>query len=469
MATIDRIEIDGRPGEARRPAAKGEGNLRLPRRVLGFLLFPAAGTLLGLVAGIQAAIDLMTFGGLAALLWGFKKPDIGILALAFLCTIDVLSRVIVFGRGLLPWHTFNYVLILMSFAFFRDLLRTRSIPAGIMAAFVAVLAGWLLLSTGEAYDAGQSTILSVACYFGVMAGFARMRAVDRMWFYQALMTGIAAAFVGVLYYLRMDTIPVINYNAWAYVPLMGILGSVLGFHQAGRWKNGQLILLALSSVNLLWVFLSTSRGTLLVAVICMLYLFLGMRKAVHRVSAIGILVVAAVLAGMLFGDEQESTINRITALFDPERDVANRTSGRSDLAAGAWIMFKENPLGLGTGSFSQAWKRLGYDEAGSQYGTRRAAHSAWLSTLAENGVTGMLLQSAFALSFALVGFTRREKHLRALGVLVAVILTVAWLTTEFQGKGLWYLAAGTAVLFSQAPGGPRRRHGTPPTAMTGNV
>ena len=80
-----------------------------------------------------------------------------------------------------------------------------------------------------------------------------------------------------------------------------------------------------------------------------------------------------------------------------------------------------------------------------------AAHSGWIKVLAENGVPGILLLGAYVLSFTVSGWRARNPELLRLGLMVSAVLTVAWLSTEFQNKALWLLAAGATVLLEHNP------------------
>jgi hypothetical protein len=59
----------------------------------------------------------------------------------------------------------------------------------------------------------------------------------------------------------------------------------------------------------------------------------------------------------------------------------------------------------------------------------------------------MLLFTAYVCSFVLAGLGRRDRHLVWLGAFATAILATAFLTTEFQSKAAWFIAAGaTAIL-----------------------
>jgi O-antigen ligase len=129
--------------------------------------------------------------------------------------------------------------------------------------------------------------------------------------------------------------------------------------------------------------------------------------------------------------------------------MTGRTSGRSDLAYGGLIIFQEHPFGVGTGGFTVAWAKMGFRESlsGYGYGASREAHAGWIKILAEDGFLGFLALAAFTISFTVLGWHKRRSGLFSVGLFVTCALCVAWVSTEFASKGLWFLAAGgTAIL-----------------------
>jgi heme/copper-type cytochrome/quinol oxidase subunit 3 len=101
---------------------------------------------------------------------------------------------------------------------------------------------------------------------------------------------------------------------------------------------------------------------------------------------------------------------------------------------------------VGTGGFPARYREVSETGFTFRQGQEVAAHSGWMKTLAENGVMGMLVLSAYVLSFAVVGMRRGDRSQRLIGLLTTSALAVALVSTEFQSKGLWLLAAGTTTL-----------------------
>jgi hypothetical protein len=49
------------------------------------------------------------------------------------------------------------------------------------------------------------------------------------------------------------------------------------------------------------------------------------------------------------------------------------------------------------------------------------------------------------------GLRRQDRRLRLLGLFTTIVLTTAWISTEFQAKGLWLLVAGAITLLRPGP------------------
>jgi O-antigen ligase len=145
-----------------------------------------------------------------------------------------------------------------------------------------------------------------------------------------------------------------------------------------------------------------------------------------------------------------SSEKRFDKLFDSSISYSQRTSGRSVLATGGWYLFLEHPLGVGTGGFSYSYATLDRENIDFHRGRRMQAHSGWIKTLAENGLPGIVLLVSYVWSFALRGWLRRKDGLFLIGLLPSVVLSITFLSTEFQGKGNWFLASAASVLLTRS-------------------
>jgi O-antigen ligase len=368
-----------------------------------------------------------------------------------LCTLDVLSRV--FTGGLWRWNTFNYWLIVVMLISGGQLLRLRGTELRLFQFFLLFLAAGLTVSDNLAL--GAQHILDGIALFGLLLYFRRVRWEAGLAYALAISTGVLAAVGGLVFFLARDRLAYVNPNAWSFFPLTAIFASCLAVATGIGSRRRLSLLLSLTSINGVWVFFSESRGGLMIAVACFAFLLIRLRRW-GLASVVGV-VLAGVLAfttASLLIEQKSRTLSRVGKLFDTSKTLTERTSGRSDLALGAWYVFLDHPFGIGTGGFAPAWagliNRAGLSGFGQ--GSEVSAHSGWAKTLAENGFLGIALLAAFVLSFAFVGWHRGRSTRLLIGGLVTAVLSLGFSVTEFQGKGLWFLAAG--VMSLPRPNGP---------------
>lgn len=405
----------------------------------------------GLGAGFVATLSLLTalgFGlGLIGLLW----PPLGVIGVALLCTVDAPSRIYLMSDGgVLRYNTLNYALLLVALLAAPRLWALRDLSIRLLELFVLCLGLELLLSVE--LELGIQHLVNIVSTFGLLA-YAVIGGRDRItWIWTGIVASAASACGALVYYVKLRGLTYANPNAWAYFPLTGLFCACLGYLAAEARPRFQLALALLAGLNVVWVFLSGSRGAFLVAVLGVLLLFWATRGFSRRAAILGTLFAAAIAASAQFGNLQADALGRITKLADASRSLSNRTSGRFDLMLGGWYIFNDHPFGVGTGGFASAWAELGRREglSGFEAGARFPAHAGWIKTLAENGFPGVILLAAFATSFAVVGLRTRHRATRLLGMYTSAVLLTAWISTEFQAKGLWFLvAACTAYLHTE--------------------
>jgi hypothetical protein len=428
---------------------------RAPARALR--LRPSLG--LGLLAAIlliwayALRVDfeqgVMALGALGLLLAfvGLWFPVVGILGAGLICTIDPVMRAFVLTGGLLRWNSFNYLLLFAMVVFWRRLLRWSDPSVRWLALFIVVLTAGLVLSTDPLQ--GAQHIFGACSFFGLLLYCERAGTAAETWTWTAVVGGVTGAVGGLVFFLQDQVIQeAINPNAWAYFPLTALVLQCLALSRRGVGERGRTAFLVLAAINAGWIFLSGSRGTSLTAFVCLVFCLARSRKLWTLAGFAVAMVVVGSLTADAFEERQERSIFRLAKLFDPAYSLSGRTSGRSDLARAGWYLFLEHPLtGVGTGSFAAQWFKLGDVRGLSKYGWGREAqaHSGWVKTIAESGVPGIVLLCGFVLSFALVGWRQRAAGDFSLGLLVTVALSVAFLSTEFQNKGLWLMAAAVTL------------------------
>ena len=410
---------------------------------VGVVLF---GWSLTFAVGYLNALSFLTVVGFVAAFFGYSRPAVGVLGITLLCTLDPLTRhFLLTTGGFLRWNTLNYWLLIVMAVSSMFVFRVSDVHSKILKIFIAVLT--IELVTSPAYEMGIQHLLGVVTLFGLLVYLAQAADDPDIWYMVGLVNGITGAVGGLIFFLTKDSLPFINPNAWSFFPETAIFCICLGFRHATSRPHGQLTLGLLAVTNFAWAFLSGSRGGTLITLVSVLFVALAIRRSGQRLSFfVAALVLAVVIPG-LFSDLRDTTVRRFDKLFDEEQTTSARTSGRSDLALAGWHIFTRHPLGVGTGGFAPTWGRLGFVPGLSAFkrGEDFQAHSGWVKVLAENGWPGMLLMIAYVTSFAVVGVRHPSPGSASLGLLVTATLTVTFVTTEFQGKGFWMLAAGATA------------------------
>jgi O-antigen ligase len=400
--------------------------------------------------GFLPVLRALTFVGFAAAVAGLRRPSLGLLGIGILAVLDPVSRHLVMGSGgVLRWNSFNYWLVAFTLVHLPRVWGLSDPHSRLLRALIVVLA--LGLPFAPRWEPGLQHLLNVATAFALVVYVQRAPRDAESMFWLGVVTSVTAALGGFEYYRHADTLPVMNKNAFAMFPLAGLFGACLALPFAGGIRGGQLLLASLASVDLAWVFLSRSRGSLLLGLIAMAFLLISVRTLPRRVTSLT--AAALLIAGVSghFDALQSDAARRFTKLLDERVSLEERTSGRANLALGGWRMFTHHPLGVGTGGFEDAWADLEQLDNSTRFahGKQVPAHSAWVMVLAENGVPGMIVFTMFVGSFAIIGLRRRDPALRRLGIFTTVMLAAAFGTTEFQSKALWFVAATATALLHQ--------------------
>jgi O-antigen ligase len=403
-----------------------------------------------LIVGFGTAVAMIAALGFAGALLGFRWPGLGLFSVGILAGHDNLIRVcLADGSTFFRENTFNYFLLLTVLIYGYRLFSRRDPHTWWLMGIIALLTVELYMSPGMRY--GVPHVMNSIAGLGFILIFLRGVKDEAVWYWLAVVMGTGAAMGGAIYFLQKSSIDELMHfdrNGVAYFFLSGIFSICLGFRFASQHKYGTVILGTLAAFCGCWVFLTASRGGMLIcatAFACLMTEIKGMNNRM-MVLVVGGLVAMGVLAK--FAEEQLASAARWNKLMDENRSLASRTSGRSDLYRGGLMIFAANPLGVGTGSFGLAYKEISRNEGEFTFGVdhEASAHSAWLKLLAENGAPGVLLLAGYVFSFVFVGWQKWREGLFLLGLLASVALGVSFLSSEFQGKGLWFLAAGITVL-----------------------
>ncbi len=407
--------------------------------------------------GFTSALGLISLAGFVAAILGVQYKVLGLLGIGMLCCLDAPMRTLLMSNGLLPWNTLNYWLLLILVLFMPYLFRLRDAHSWLLLSLIALLTAQIAIS--PELESGMQEALNFISSFGLLIYCLRASRDNEAWYWLGLVNGTLAAAGGLAFFMdpsislslqRQPGITFMNANAWSFFPNMALFSICLGFRVVAGQRRAELILGLLAVINFVWVFLSGSRGGLLLAILCILFLILSMPGLSRRLLLISVLLVIGLGIVANFQDRQAYTLHRINNLLNDDASLVERTSGRSDLAIAGWNIFLDHPFGIGTGGFAPEWADISaYQKAGLsgwKRGHEMNAHAGWIKVLAENGFLGALLLGGYVLSFAIAGWRRRQQGVLLLGLMTTLCLGVAFISTEFQSKALWFLAAATTAL-----------------------
>jgi hypothetical protein len=232
--------------------------------------------LASLALGFHAGLILLTVAGFAAAVAGLKQPTLGVLGVVILCTLDAVSRLYLLAGGLLRWNTFNYWLVVVMALHFGWLLRLRDPQIRLLQVFIVLLTVELVFSTDQ--TGGAQHVLNIATVFGLLVYFARASRDREVWYWSAMVSGVLSGLGSLIFYLQQESLPAINANAWSFFPLTSLFAACVHFARPARRRRSPALML-LVSVNAGWVFLSGSRGSTFICVVCLLFILVRLWQA----------------------------------------------------------------------------------------------------------------------------------------------------------------------------------------------
>ncbi|MEO8218794.1 MAG: O-antigen ligase family protein, partial [Acidobacteriota bacterium] len=309
---------------------------------------------------------VLTLAGFAAAVAGLKNPSLGALGIGLLCTLEPLTQAFILTGRFLRWNTLSYLLLIVMAMNLRIIFARAVAPSRLLQAFIVVVGGGLLWTPDVSL--GVQQVLETVVPFGLLIYFWRATGDDEIWTSMAYTNGTAAALGGMVFFAKGYDLLFETSRAWgiehffnpnsvAYLPLCGLFSISLGMRRAS--PRGRLVLALLAIVNSGWVFLGGSRGGIMVAILCIIFILLRMDSARLRAGFLAVCLLIGVSVYVTFHDRVEHSIERIALLLDKNSDARDRTSGRSDLLVGGIRIFESRPwLGVGTGGFSWYWLRL---------------------------------------------------------------------------------------------------------------
>lgn len=437
-----------RPGE--RLASERWGRLLFGLLLGSAVVAAAAGPVPALLAATTLALAVAALG-----VW---YPVPGFLAIGVLCALDAAAGPVLQSLGWWRWNTINYALLVAALLCTPFLLRVTDLATRCLTALL--LLSIVLLAPSADRAAGAQLILELLAYWGILAYLIRAPSAAAAWYWFGVGAGTAGALAGAAFVLGAGPAAwAVNPNVWSQAPLTGLFAVCLALARLGQGRRGRVPLYVLAAVDAAWVFLSASRGSMSLALVCLAYLVTtagGLRRAV-TVALGGLLLTSALVSR--FPVLGAAAVARVELLLDRDASMRVRTSGRDELLRGGLRLAREHPAGLGTGAFAGAWTGVAVAGSGLRFrrGEASVAHSAWVRVLVETGVAGALLLAGFVLAIAGSALLQRNGATRAIGLLAATVVALGFASTDVHSKGLWLLAAGAIVLLHRRRVPARRR------------
>lgn len=423
--------------DAGAPVANAVRRYEVDVRTAGITLtgISAAAFAGGVILGFQIAVIIATIAAIAAAATMVRSPGVGLLGIGMLCTLDLPARVYVFVDGGLPYNSVNYIYVLLGLMSVPHLRALRDAQSKWLAAFTILLILQLIPTSN--LRLGALSTLEVICAFALTACFARGAHHKSVLHWMAVLNAVTATGCVFLYLVRTPGELLLNPNSMGQIIVGGLASIALAASVTGAIRDWRVIG-ALTTIQLMLVFLSQSRGAFIISVLLGMYILFRSPRMAARSYILVLLAAVFAWGTMTFTEEYGSTLDKWNRLFDPSLTLSQATNSRVDVVEIGWTLFQANPVGRGTGSFTDVSALGGRD--------RLAAHSAWVKTMAENGIPGLLLLAAYVLSFSWTRNRYDRDVSSMLGVFVTVTLALGFMVVEFQSKSLWLLAAGATVL-----------------------
>lgn len=410
-----------------------------------FLILIVFAWVIGFVAGFQVALTILTGIGFIAAVIGLRSPVIGLFGIGMLSVLDEVNRRFLFGGGggLLRWNTLNYWLLFIAIIYFQFIIGLSDLQSRILRVFIALLSLGILVSPN--ISEGVQDVFSTVVSFSLVVYFVRAIREEESLYWLGIVNGVLGVVGGLVFYLQIDILPYIDPNVWAYLPLTALFSLSLAFHEGHITNRNTKIILFMSVINFGWIFLSGSRGNMLSGIVCLIYLFTKIQGLTWRFVVVVVSVILGFWLTISFAEQQTYVLERFERTFNLDYSLSRRTSTRALIFQAGWDLFLEHPLGVGTGGFKTI-----SSEAEILRGESKSPHSAWVKTITENGVLGIITLTAFTVSFAIVGWQKQEQGLLSLGLFISTSLVLTLVSKVFGGVGLWFFVAwGMVILHSE--------------------
>lgn len=407
--------------------------------------------------GFTTLLQGLTIISIFFILLGLLKKEVGLLGIGMIAIMDPFIRIfLATGDNILfRWNTNNYILLISAAVLLAfQGVKIKDISSKFLFLLIVICVLQLTYSTNLL--SGSYYILNLFSYFGFLAIFIYLSSGKSSLITESFVViAVFGLVIHILYRLAANELPYIDHSSVAQSGLSVLYVICLGLSlDSKKSKVPLLLVVVVSSAMFFLIFITGSRSGTTLAIVALIFILakLGNYTISNRVFAIlaGSLVAFALFNQ--FSGAADDVQYRFAKLLDTNVNLTEKTSNRSDLLFIGWSIFVDNPFGVGTGSLAdkQIIRSYAYDYGQNPYlylSGVNTVHSALMKTLAENGLQGGILLLLFAVSFSYYYIqTTDNRATMAVGVFCTATLLLSFFVTEFQGKSLTYLAAGTTYI-----------------------
>jgi O-antigen ligase len=389
---------------------------------LWILIGAGAGVALGAVASASLTNALAFASAIALLTWVIRRPPIILIALI----ASVFAQVVTVGGLTIGRLLAPIAFVIVTVALFRG---TATLEFGPPLRWVTAFALWALASTLWSTYLGN-TLMQLASlgiglsYMLAFAVFAGTRRNMNLILYTLAVVALGVGIYGMVSSQGRAGAETGDANYFAMVEIVALpLVLILAADTRARWLRlgGYGVVLVIIAA----VFSSLSRGGLIALGAVLLFIVFVPTKTFFRSPAQKVVVVLCLIVGVFgaYKMTSQALSQRVEAIFTSEGRTG---SGRLNAWQAARTSIRERPyVGLGYGAFEPSANELMLRTPGvdlSNFLLRRnglEAHSAYIGTLADLGIAGLILFLGMLASTA-IAIRRAAARARELGAVFSM-------------------------------------------------
>lgn len=409
--------------------------------------------LIGLLTSFEAGLGAIVVVTLISTLWNLTNGRELIYLLPLLC-IDPVSKIFLSDYGI-RFHTLNYILSISTVVIlFRRKLSIKPLLPYLL--FILWMVFGLIYSTNffNGFISLWSVLSFLAFYLIFYDVFCRSHGSTIL--LNAFFNGLfVSLLVSILFYQKYGldyfssntykffSFDYVNPNTFIHMPVLGSICSLLFYLRTKVHKKVHIII---QFILLTCSAFSGSRSGLVMCILIFSVTFFSIKNLKWAFMTLALILILVAQNVDILKNSNIFGIKRFSIIFDTERKVESKSSGRTEIMRIGIEILKSNPLiGLGTGSFSTAFS---YFTANNREfstfffksaGSRMQAHSQYIKTLVENGWIGFILLLNFLYSIF------KSKKYSSTAIIATLLIIISLSFSEFSAKTLLFFAAFSLV------------------------